>query len=341
MNLEELKNQYDVSEHIEESIDIPEMPKEGIVLLVGSSGSGKSTILRSWMGEIPAVEFDTTKSVIENFSSIDSGDRLLRDFGLKSIPTWFRSSATLSNGEFHRAHCALLVDKGIWCIDEFTSVVDRNTAKSLASSIRKHHKGGLLVLASCHRDIAEWLQPDWIYDTDSKELTRGLLQRPSINLEIISSTVKDWVYFKKHHYLSSSISKSVHCYTAYIENKPVAFLAIIHRCGRDIHSYWGECRLVVIPEFQGLGIGIRLSEAIAEEYVSRGLRYFAKTSHPSLGEYRNSSDKWRPTSTNQVRRSSYLKDGEARMQKGFGKSKESIIRDSRRLCYSHEFRKKV
>ena len=30
-----------------------------------------------------------------------------------------------------------------------------------------------MVLASCHRDIVEWLQPDWTIDTDSGTFTTG------------------------------------------------------------------------------------------------------------------------------------------------------------------------
>jgi GNAT superfamily N-acetyltransferase len=43
---------------------------------------------------------------------------------------------------------------------------------------------------------------------------------------------------------------------------------------------------VILPEFQGMGIGTAFSDAIAEIYVSRGLRYFSKTAHPSFGEHR-------------------------------------------------------
>lgn len=337
MTIEELKNQYDVSNYIETKIPIPNKPDTGLVFIKGSSGSGKTTILRAW-GHNKSIEFDNTKTVIENFSSPEAGDKLLRAFGLRSIPTWFRPASTLSNGEYHRALCALCVDSGVVFIDEFTSTVDRNTAKSLAVSLRKFTKNRLLVVASCHDDIEEWLCPDTVYDADKQEWeNRRYLRRPSIRIDIVPSTVKDWVYFKKHHYLSDDVSRSCHFYTAYIGNRPVAFLAIIHRTCRDIRSYWGESRLVVIPEFQGLGIGIALSEAIADEYKKRGLRYFAKTSHPSLGEYRNSSSKWRATSTNMVKRTSYLKDGKARLQRGFGKTEESIYRDAKRICYSHEY----
>ena len=314
----------------------------GITLIVGSSGSGKTTVLRREFAGTPPL-MDENKSIIECFDSPEVAEKLLIAFGLRSIPAWFRTINQVSNGERHRAECAFYVSKGFAFIDEFTSVIDRDTAKSLAFALRKYvdnHDINRLVLASCHRDIIEWLQPDHTLDMDAVKLTsRGSLrQRPQINLRIEASTNEDWIYFKKHHYLDSKISKSCHFHTAYIDRKPVAFLAVMHRCGRDIRSYWGESRLVVIPEFQGLGIGFALSEAVGEEYISRGLRYFSKTAHPALGTKRNGSNKWRATSTNMQKRRSYLtKEGKARKQAGFGKTEEAIYRDAKRVCYSHEY----
>ena len=294
-NIDEIKDNYDVTLYQESPIVIPEKPESGLILLVGSSGSGKSTILKKWFGTNSEVLFDNTKSVVENFTTLDNGVSLLQSFGLRSIPTWFRTYNTLSNGESHRAYCAKSIDNGNKYIDEFTSVVDRDTAKSLSWTLKKAHKEGeLLVVASCHRDITEWLCPDMIYDTDAcRWVDRGCLRRPEINLTIKASSIQDWVLFKKHHYLSGELANACHCYTACIGDKPVAFLGIIHRTGRDIKSYWGESRLVVLPEFQGLGIGKTMSETIGQEYLDRGFRYFSKTSHPILGNYRNSSTKWR------------------------------------------------
>lgn len=119
----------------------------------------------------------------------------------------------------------------------------------------------------------------------------------------------------------------------------MAFSAVVHGCGRDIRSYWRESRIVVLPEWQGMGIGSKFSEAVASIYTSRGKRFFSKTAHPALGEYRNKHpERWRATSTNMQKRPSYLKkDGTARNEKGFGKSAEAIVRDANRVCYSHEY----
>lgn len=65
---------------------------------------------------------------------------------------------------------SILEDREIICFDEFTSVVNREVAKTasyaISKAIRRQQKKFIAV--SCHRDIVDWLEPDWIYDTDEK-----------------------------------------------------------------------------------------------------------------------------------------------------------------------------
>ena len=341
--LETIRTKYDIKDYVEPNINLPDLPDQGIVLIVGTSGSGKSTILRS-LGARQTISVSPCSTVIENFSTPERGEELLLAAGLRSIPAWFRPPNTLSNGEYHRFEMAIALDQGIECIDEFTSVVDRDTAKSLAYSVRQwfNKNPGVLYIASCHRDIIDWLDPDWVYDTDLQKLDnrRSLLpvgRRPPITLTIRSTTPDYWRYFSKYHYLDTRMSRSVHCYVGLIDDKPVAFHAAIHSTNRDIHSYWRGHRTVVLPEFQGMGIGTAFSDAIAQLYVDRGLRYFSKTAHPSFGEHRQNSPLWRATSTNlKSRLGSYLlKDGTARKMPGYGGT--TTARDAGRVCYSHEY----
>ena len=345
--LETIKQKYDIKDHVETPVTIPDLPTDGIVLIVGTSGSGKSTILRG-LGEHvhPKIEFYNT--VIENFSTPERGEELLLACGLRSIPAWFRTPHTLSNGEHHRFEMAMALDQGINIVDEFTSVVDRDTAKSLALSMRKYYdRSGTtdpLYIASCHRDIIDWLDPDWVYDTDLQKLDNRrspfrMGSRPELVLTIKGTSPEMWRYFSKYHYLDTSMSRSVHCYVLLLGDKPIGFHAAIHSTNRDIHSYWRGHRTVILPEFQGMGIGTRFSDAIAEMYVSKGMRYFSKTAHPSFGEHREKSPLWRATSTNRKsRKSSYLlKDGSIRAMPGYGGNAQIARRDADRVCYSHEY----
>ena len=65
---------------------------------------------------------------------------------------------------------ALLKGDDLVVYDEFTSVVNRQVAKAASFAISKcvRRNGKRFVAVSCHDDIIEWLQPDWIYNTDTK-----------------------------------------------------------------------------------------------------------------------------------------------------------------------------
>ena len=342
--LDVIRTKYDIKDYKEARVKIPKLPADGIVLIVGTSGSGKSTILRS-LGELKNPYVDNEAHVIDNFSSPERGEELLLSCGLRTIPAWFRPPATLSNGERHRFEMAVSLDQGINTIDEFTSVVDRDTAKSLAYSVRKYYDRQNtqtpLYIASCHRDITEWLDPDYVYDTDLRVLEnrRSLhrLGRPTITLTIRSASNTYWRLFGKYHYLDTALARGAHCYVGLIDNKPVVFGAVIHSTSGTLHSYWRGHRTVVLPEFQGLGIGSAFSDAVAEIYHSRGLLYYSKTAHPAFGEHRNRSALWQATSTNgKSRANSYLnKDGSKRAMPGYGGT--TVERDAARVCYSHKY----
>jgi len=330
-------DKYDLVE-VDESFPIPNLPAEGLILLCGSSGSGKSTILKKTLGSLPELNINAD-SLIKNFSSEQRAEDLLIACGLRTIPAWKRKYQELSNGEQHRAFCALCLDRGIEYIDEFTSVVDRETAKALSYSIQKYFRSGSikrLILASCHRDIIDWLNPDYLYDTDLKRwefdrINRGLLRRPKITIQIEAVDGQSfWSIFKKHHYLTGKFNKSANAFVAKIENKPVGFCSILRYPSGTVKNAWREHRTVVLPEFQGLGIGTALSNTIAKEVVSKGGRFFSKTSHPAFGLHREKSKQWKPTSKNMKARNDYK---EERASKEDGHK----MKHKHRVCYSHEF----
>lgn len=152
--------------------NIPEKYKIGVI--VGSSGSGKSTLLNSF-GQEETPVWDPNKSIISHFDSPDEAINKMGAVGLNSIPSWYKAYHVLSNGEKFRADLARKI-KSNTVIDEFTSVVDRNVAKAASVSLARYAKNNKienLVLSTCHRDIVDWLQPDWVIDTDAGELCHG------------------------------------------------------------------------------------------------------------------------------------------------------------------------
>ena len=152
--------------------NIPKQFKIGVI--VGSSGSGKSTLLKNF-GQEELPEWNETKSIISHFESPDEAINKLGAVGLNTIPSWYKPYHVLSNGEKFRADLARKL-KSNTVIDEFTSVVDRTVAKAASVSLSKYVKNNdvtNIVLATCHRDILEWLEPDWVIDTDTGEFHQG------------------------------------------------------------------------------------------------------------------------------------------------------------------------
>jgi len=152
--------------------NIPKNFKIGVI--VGSSGSGKSTLLKNF-GQEDSPEWDGTKSIVSHFESPDEAINKLSAVGLNTIPSWYKPYHVLSNGEKFRADLARKL-KSNAVIDEFTSVVDRNVAKAASVSLSKYVKNNdvnNIVLATCHRDILDWLEPDWVIDTDTGEFHQG------------------------------------------------------------------------------------------------------------------------------------------------------------------------
>lgn len=318
----------------EEKIIVPTFPKDfQIGLIVGSSGSGKSTLLKQF-GDEEKIEWDNSKCVASHFETFEECSQKFGAVGLNSIPTWLKPYRVLSNGEKFRVDMARrLKDNAV--IDEFTSVVNREVAISCSCSISKYIKNnGLrnIVFCSCHDDIIPFLRPDWIYDTDTHELIVGRLpQRPKIEIKFRRCSTKMWSQFKKYHYLSGEINKSATCYVGEYNDIPIVFIALISQMGKDVKHAWREHRVVVLPDYQGMGIGNKTSEMFAQAYIEKGCQYFAKTSNVRMGEHRDKSPLWRGTCNNHKDRHDYLKFRD----KIF--SQEFLSKHALRVCYSHEY----
>jgi len=309
-------------------------PEWKIGVIVGPSGSGKSTLLESF-GQEESIDWDGSKAICSHFDDAEDAEERLSAVGFNSIPSWMRPYHVLSNGEQFRADLARRI-KDNAVIDEFTSVVDRNVARSCSVAIKKYvDKRGIknLVFATCHYDILEWLEPDWVYDTVSQSVdNRRLLRRPDIEVEVIPCSVEAWSMFSKHHYLSGDINKGARCWLAVWRGQPVGFSSVIAMPSGSLKDAWRGHRTVVLPDFQGLGIGVRLSDTMGEIHLSEGKRYFSKTAHPRLGQYRENSPKWQATSKNGRSRWDY------NSEKANEKYSRSLLdRHKHRICYSHEY----
>ena len=87
--------------------------------------------------------------------------------------------------------------------------------------------------------------------------------------------------FRQYHYLNGSLPSTARCYTAVYKDKPIAFVAVVSVRMRA--KYYRVSRLVVLPDYQGIGVGKRLLNLIAELYTSQTrMPFFIVTSNPQI-----------------------------------------------------------
>lgn len=296
---------------LEADIDLSGEWQIGVV--VGPSGSGKSSIGKVIFGE--DLIHDYTKGWAKDKPIVDEiapkGDfnevtGALANVGLGDVPAWLRPFHVLSNGEQFRAGLARVIcekpDKIV--IDEFTSVIDRQIAKigsqAFQKAWRRTNPKGQVVLLTPHYDILDWVQPDWVFDTKTKQFDRGRLrQRPRMELEIFKTNQSYWKYFKPHYYLDLPMPPAAEYFVGTVNGELACHLAV-----SPLFTAKGyrATRLVTMPEWQGAGVGFRFLNWIAEYHLQgngrKNKRFvtFFHTSHPQLCSALRRSNKWVQTS---------------------------------------------
>lgn len=271
-----------------------------IGLIVGPSGSGKSTIARHYFpgSSAPTAEWPQGAAIIDGFpesAKIKEISEALSSVGFSSPPDWLKPYAVLSTGQKFRADLAraLIAQEGIIVFDEFTSVVDRTVAKIASAALAKviRRKKMQFVAVSCHYDIEDWLQPDWVYDTAKETFTRRLLQpRPAVTLTIEKCQRSLWPLFAQHHYLSHDIMPNATCFVAKWLTNFVCFSCWVPFFGAGNKKR--EHRTVVLPDYQGIGIGNAVSDFMASIWKALGYTPTSTTTHPAMIAARQRNPNW-------------------------------------------------
>lgn len=240
-------------------------------LIIGSSGSGKTTLAKKIYGEdcfkilikneLPILEQFPKDYTYEQCANILSG------VGLTSVPCWIRPVYTLSNGQKSRAEAALLMCQNkISIIDEWTSVVDRTVAKVMSNCIQKHARkqNKQIVLLSCHYDVIEWLNPDWIIDCNKqsyenrRSLWRSSERKEKLKFEIRKIGKETWKYFSRYHYLSENLPVGKTFFFGLFEKEnQIGFLCFANYVPKEKNKkiIFHFNRLVIHPDYAGLSLG--------------------------------------------------------------------------------------
>lgn len=308
-----------------------------IGLIAGPSGSGKSTIARAAFGErlYAGGDWPADRAVVDCLDEVPIKELtgLLTAVGLGSPPAWIRPFDALSNGERFRCELARALSVGLTrgdgdalpvvVFDEYTSVVDRGVARFGSAALAKGVRTGRLrcrfVAVTCHYDVAEWLEPDWVVDMASQRLVRGCLRRPSIELEIFRAERDAWRMFAAHHYLSGELNRAARCYLGVWNGVPVSFCATLSLIAK--RRRWRVSRVVTLPDFQGLGLGMQMVEAVGDLHRQAGERLNMTASHPAVIAHCRRSTSWR---TVKVRRGGPDSSGLSRYRGAGGRAMVSF-----------------
>lgn len=301
-------------ERFDLEVELPiEEPGWQIGLVVGPSGSGKSSIGR-------ALAFDgwtmwenrtwNDEPIVENIApdgTFDEVTTALAAVGLGTVPSWLRPYHVLSNGEKFRADLARVIAEQPprVIIDEFTSVVDRQIATIGAMAFAKSWRRtkGQAVLLTCHHDVEAWVQPDWVFDTGTGELHYGARDaRPKVTVEIRQTSWQYWKSdFEEHHYLAAPPMPYGTAYVAFVNGEPVAHLGMTTMwAGQRVAAR--ACRMVVMPEWQGAGIGLRFLNLMAQRefdgigWAKRPANTYFHTAHPGLVAALKRDRRWKQVS---------------------------------------------
>jgi ABC-type ATPase with predicted acetyltransferase domain len=153
-----------------------------IALVTGASGCGKSTLINEFRrlvvaragpvvmaGDVrPAHMHTPILDLIDG--PIESSLGLLARAGLADATLLVRTPRELSEGQRARLRLALAMHRAppraTIVVDEFTSTLDRTTARCVAAMTRRWIRGSLhrLIAATTREDIADALAPDVVVD---------------------------------------------------------------------------------------------------------------------------------------------------------------------------------
>ena len=276
-----------------------ETKKWNVGLIVGPSGAGKTTILRRTFADPVDLKWGGA-SVIDDFSSdlsVDDISQACMAVGFNTIPAWLRPYGVLSNGEKFRVDLArrLLEGGELVAVDEFTSVVDRQVAKIGSHAVQKwaRRQDRQFVAATCHYDLEEWLQPDWVLEPATMTFRwRSVQRRPGINCSIRRVPWETWKVFSRFHYLTAELHVAARCFCLFVDGQPAAFAAALYRPHPKVSGIWALTRGVVLPDYQGMGLIFALIDRLGSVYKAKKLRLRSYPAHPGYIRSHDRSENW-------------------------------------------------
>jgi GNAT superfamily N-acetyltransferase len=89
-----------------------------------------------------------------------------------------------------------------------------------------------------------------------------------------------WEVFRKYHYLNTELHQAAQQWVGVVNGEMVCHTGVIQfpmrRGWKRVH------RLVVLPDYQGVGVGMKFINAIAKHYVGQGWKVNIGTTTPAM-----------------------------------------------------------
>ena len=92
--------------------------------------------------------------------------------------------------------------------------------------------------------------------------------------------------------MNGELPSAAICYGVYDDDKIIAFMGVLHQPNGINKKIKRVCRLVVLPDYQGVGIATRFLKIIAEHYTKQGYDFSIVTSAKNLIHALNKSNDW-------------------------------------------------
>ena len=91
----------------------------------------------------------------------------------------------------------------------------------------------------------------------------------------------EWAKFRRYHYLNSDLPNAAKCYGLYDVDEIIAFIAVLHQPNKNPRIK-RVTRLVVHPDYQGIGIGCKFLNFVANLYAKENYDFSIVTSAKNL-----------------------------------------------------------